>query len=276
MGSVVEHETIRTFDLVSAPALDDRAVQELAQSLREAAVSASEALGGVTRRESALDLGDTLEPVPRADVAELAGASFHVIDPLDSGAVIGLLHLDDEQAVGLADLFLGGPGRGVDRRLTSIETKAILQLMGEVLAPLVGAATYRSQGPVALVEANDVSGLEEHLVRLAITLAVGAESVEAALYVADPDKSGVSGGAEARKLVTASVATMPIELDIDLAAVNMPASDIRSLATGDVVVFDVPTSAPVVARHGRHDLLEGRVNESSGRRLFEVTKIHSA
>ena len=251
-------------------------MQELAQSLRDAGQESSEALGAVTRRESAVELGDTLDPVSRSVAIDEPGARFLVVDPLDADSVVGLLHLTDESAVALADLFLGGPGTGVERRLTEIETHGISRLTADVVAPIVAAATYRTLGPVRLIETSEPSGLEEFLVRVGLSLTVGSHSINASLFVADPDKVGVSGGAEARKMVTASVATMPIELEIDLAAVNMPASDVQSLATGDVIVFDVPTNAPATARHGRHRLLDGRVSNADGRRLFEVTQVRSA
>ena len=275
-GTVVNHETIRTFDLVSTPVLDDRAVQELAQAMLEAAQSASEALGGVTRRMSTLELADTLDPIGRSAVVDQSGARFMVLDPLDGDSVLGLLHLTEGDATALADLFLGGPGRGAERRLTRIESMAITQLVGEIVAPIAAAATHRSLGAVRITETNDPEGLEEHLVRVGITVQVGSESIPGSLYVADPDKAGVSGGAEARKLVTSNVATMPIQLDIDLAAVNMPAADIHTLATGDVILFDVPTNAVATARHGRHRLLDGRVTDAEGRRFLEVTQVHTA
>lgn len=69
---------------------------------------------------------------------------------------------------------------------------------------------------------------------------------------------------------------MPLELDIELASVEMPAVDIGTLAVGDVVIFDVPADAPVTARHDSEPLFEGLVRVREDRRLLEVTGVRSA
>ena len=268
----MDEDNIRPVDLLAAPALDERAVKELARAMRAAVAEASETLGAITRRQSDLRLSDILEPAVRAELDELTGTMFAV---RSSGTTLGVLHIEDEQAVALADLFLGGPGSGEDRPVADIEVAVIAHAMPAILTPIVATATFTTIDGLAMESDKDLAGLAQYLVRSDITITIGAAEITGALFVRDPDRAGpVSSGQE--PVVTRGAATMPLSLDIELATVEMPAADVGTLAVGDVVIFDVPSDAPVTARYDDKALFEGRIEIRDDRRLLEVTGVRSA
>lgn len=265
-------ENIHPVDLLAAPALDERAVKEFARAMRAAVSEATEILGGTTRRQCELTLSDILEPAHRAELDELTGTTFAL---RSAGTTLGVLHVDEEQAIALADLFLGGPGVGDDRPVADIELAVIGRAMPAILAPIVGTATFSSIDSLEVQSDKDLAGVAAYLVRSDLSITIGKAEITGALYVRDPDRAGpVSGGQE--PVVTRSAATMPLSIDIELATVEMPAAEIGTLAVGDVVIFDVPSDAPVTARYDDKALFEGRVRVQNDRRLLEVTGVRSA
>ena len=271
--TAMEDDTVRTVDLIAAPALDERAVQEFARAMRTAVDNATEVLGGTTRRESELSISDILEPSTRSELDELVGTMLAL---RGAGTTLGVLHLDDAQTVALADLFLGGPGTGEDRPAADIELHVIGRSMGPILQPIVSTATFTTVDQLDIVVDRDLNGLAAYLVRTDLTMKVGGVEVTAGVYVRDPDRAGPATDAMGGPVVTASAATMPIELDIELASVDMPAADIGTLAVGDVVIFDVPADAPATARHEATTLFEGQIHYDDDRRLLEVTSVRTA
>ena len=271
--TAMEEENIQPVDLLAAPALDERAVQEFARAMRAAVAESTEILGGTTRRESELTLSDILEPAVRAELDELFGTLLAL---RAGGATLGVLHLDDAQTIALADLFLGGPGAGADRPPADIELAVIAATIPSILSPIVGTATFTPIDGMNAIADKDLPGLANYLVRSDITISIGNSQITGALYVRDPDRAGPAVGSGQEPVVTSSAATMPLSLDIELASVEMPAVEIGTLAVGDVVIFDVPADAPVIARHDDKALFEGRVQLHNDRRLMEVTGVRSA
>ena len=271
--TAMDEDNIRPVDLLAAPALDERAVQEFARAMRAAVAESTEILGGTTRRESELTLSDILEPAFRAELDDLLGTLLAL---RAGGTTLGVLHLDDAQTIALADLFLGGPGASADRPPANIELAVIAASIPDILLPIVGTATFTSIDALEAVADKDLPGMAPYLVRSDITISIGTTEISGALYVRDPDRAGPAVDADQEPLVTASAATMPLSLDIELASVEMPAVEIGSLAVGDVVIFDVPADAPVTVRHDAKALFEGRVQVHNDRRLMEVTGVRSA
>ena len=267
----MDDDTVRPVDLIAPPALDERAVLELARAMRAAVDNATEILGGITRRESLLTIADILEPAERAEVDDLLGSTFAL---RSGGTILGVLHLDDTETIALADLFLGGPGKGEDRGATPIEIHVIARSIGAVLAPIVTTATFSAPGDLDVELDRDLAGLASFLVRSDLTLTVSETEITGGLYLRDPDRAGPAEAAST-PVVTSNAATMPIELDIELAAVDMPAVDIGTLAIGDVVIFDVPADAPATARHETKPLFDGYVRHRDDRRFLEVTTVRS-
>lgn len=262
---------IRAFNLISEKALDDRAVEELAYAVAHAGTLGGEALGATTRRESELTFGDLLEPVDLAAVRSEPGARFLVTLASDPDVVLGVFFASETFAVALADLFFGGPGEGAERRLTDIEAQAISSLAGGAIAPVVGVLSGREGCHVALHPVKEAELDTPAIVKLSMQMTVGGSVIEAALFAPDPDGSSVDG--TSRDAMTAKVRTMPVEIDIDLARVEMAAAEVQALAEGDVIVFDVSQDTEVTARTGSEELLRGRVSETGGRRLLEVTQV---
>ncbi len=262
---------IRAFNLVSEKALDDRAVEELARSVAFAAVIGGESLGALTRRESALTFGDLLAPIEPETAGSRPGIRFSLAVTGDPGAILGVLFVSTASAVALADLFFGGPGEGIERRLTDIEARAISTSLNGIIAPVLGVLTGREKCDVVLTHVKDAPLPGSDLVELSMQLTVGAVTVEAALFAPNPD--GVSGDSSARDKMAETVKDMPVPVEIDLASVQMAAGEVQALADGDVIVFDAAPDSEAVARSGERELLRGRIGEEAGRRFLEVTEV---
>ncbi len=271
--TAMDDDAARPVDLLAAPALDERAVQEFARAMRAAVTAATETLGGTTRRESELTISDILEPATRFEVEELLGTTFALSA---AGTTLGVLHLDDTQTVALADVFLGGPGHGEDRPATDIELHVIGRSIAPILHLIVATATFTTVNRLEAAPVRDLSGLPTHLVRTDLRVMVSGTEVTGAVFVRDPDRAGPATEAMGGAVVTASAATMPLALDIELASVDMPAADIGHLAIGDVVIFDVPADAPASARYDSTTLFEGLIHHDDDRRYLEVTTVRSA
>ncbi|MGI9607327.1 MAG: FliM/FliN family flagellar motor C-terminal domain-containing protein [Acidimicrobiales bacterium] len=267
---------IRPHDLTAKPPLSDKAVEQLARSITASVADAADALTGATRSECSIVLADVLTPASRDDVLDPDRMQMIVTVSNSDGAeeIVGLLSIAASSAVGMADLFLGGPGHGVERPTTAIERHAIAQVSTPIVAPLARAATFRETGTVALHEVDDAHAalIPAQLVTLAATWNIDDTSIEVDLHVVDPDQSaGSQEISVARAALENNVSTLPIDLTIDLAATSMHASEIHALAPGDVVVFDTPATGEAVATHRGRTMLEGRIAEIGDRRQFEVT-----
>lgn len=262
---------LRAFSLVSERALDDRAVEEFARSVAYSATLGGEALGAITRRESTLNFGDLLAPIDHKSAQNRAGVRFAISLAEDAEAVLGVLFATQESAVALADVFFGGPGQGEERRLTDIEARAISTSMDGVLAPVLAVFSGLEGCTISLEAVREAPLPSGNLVELSLQIAIGDVSIDASVFAPDPDGARVD--LTSRDTMTQTVKDMPVDVDIDLASVQMAAVDVQALADGDVIVFDAAPDAEAVARSGSQDLLRGRLGEKSGRRFLEVTEI---
>lgn len=262
---------IRAFSLISEKALDDRAVEELARAISFAASLGGEALGALTRRECSLNFGDLLEPI-EPDVARArSGVRFSVTLADDADTVLAVLFMSEAAAVAIADVFFGGPGEGVERRLTDIEAQAVTSSMPGVIAPAVSVLSGLEGCTVAIEYVKSAPLPSSSLVELSMQLVVGTAEIEAALFAPDPDGSGVD--LTARDAMAETVKDMPVDIEIELASVQMAAVDVQSLSDGDVIVFDAAPDGEALARSGDQELLRGRVSEDAGRRFLEVSEV---
>ena len=264
-------QKIRAFNLVSEPMLDDQAVAELAQAVSFASILGSEALAALTRRESELSFGDLLEPLTPTMAHSRAGIRFEIRLGEDHDVVLGVLFASEAAAVALADVFFGGPGEGVARRLTDIEAHAVSSSIGGVIAPVIGVVTGRERCSVHLQHVKSATLPSDTLVELVTTLIVGGTAIEVSLFVPNPDGTTVDGSS--REHMVQRVSEMPVDVEIDLAQVQMGALDVQALSDGDVVVFDAAPDSEATVRSGSTDLLRGRVAEREGRRFLEVTEV---
>lgn len=262
---------IRAFSLISEKALDDRAVEELARSISYSASLGGEALGSLTRREAELSFGDLLEPIEPDVATSRSGVRFSVTLADDPGMVLAVLFLSEAAAVALADVFFGGPGEGVERRLTDIEAQAVTSSMANVIAPVVAVLSGLEGCRVSLEHVKAAPLPSASLVELAMRFVVGSAEIEAALFAPDPDGSGVD--LTSRDAMAETVKGMPVDVEIELASVQMAALEVQALSDGDVIVFDAAPDSEALARSGDQELLRGRVGEDAGRRFLEVTEV---
>jgi hypothetical protein len=264
-------QELRTFDLMAEPVLDDRAVEELANAVGYAAVLGGEALGALTRRESELTFGDLLQPLGAEDARTRNGVRFTVTLTDDSDSVLAVMFATESAATGLADLFFGGPGEGAERRLTQIEARSVTASLGGVIAPVVAVLTGREGCKVQLKLVKQADLPAADLVELSFQVTVGDTTIDAALFVENPD--GSIAGTEFRDAIAKTVQDMPVAVNIDLAHVQMAAAEVQALSDGDVVVFDATPDDDAIVRAGSRELLRGRLGERSGRRFLEVTEV---
>lgn len=262
---------IRAFSLVSERALDDRAVQELARGVAKAAVLGGEVLGAITRREATLSFGDLLVPIDGHAAESRSGVRFTITVEGDPDVTLAVLHTSESSAVALADVFFGGPGSGAERQITEIESQAISTSMGGVVAPVVAVLSGLEGCQIELHPVRDASLPAPKLVELTLQLQIGETTIDAALFAPDPDGARVD--LSSRDAMAETVKDMPVDVDIELASVEMAAVDVQALADGDVIVFDSAPDDDAVARSGTQDLLRGRIGEESGRRFLEVTEV---
>ena len=264
-------QELRTFDLMAEPVLDDRAVEELAKAVAHAAVLGGEALGALTRRESELTFGDLLQPLGTEEARTRNGVRFSVTLADDSCTVLAVMFASESAATGLADLFFGGPGEGAERRLTQIEGRSVTSSFGGVIAPVIAGLTGREGCQLQLEMVNQAELPGTDLVELSLQVTVDGRTMDAALFVENPD--GSISGTDFRDAIAETVQDMPVSVDIDLARVQMSASEIQALSDGDVVVFDATPEDDATIRAGSRELLRGRVGERSGHRFLEVTEV---
>jgi len=236
-----------------------------------AATLGGEVLASLTRRECELTFGDLLDPIEPEVATSRDGARFSVTLADDPEMVLAVLFLSESEAIALADVFFGGPGEGAERRLTDIEAQAIVSSMSGVIAPVISVLSGLEGCRLDIEYVKKAPLSSATLVELSMQIAVGSGTIDAAVFAPDPDGAGVD--LSSRDAMADKVKDMPVDVDIDLATVQMAAVDVQALADGDVIVFDAAPDALAVARSGEQELLRGRLGEEAGRRFLEVTEI---
>lgn len=192
--------------------------------------------------------------------ASLPPTTAMVLCPLEGPAAKTVIQFPTSAALSWVGHMLGGTGThsAPERKFTQIEQALIRRLMDDALEDLryslgsllvspisVGSIQYNSQFAQAAAK-SDLMIVATFEIRVGdrtepATVAVPAEALLPQLGEANP----TSATANARELVSAQVASVPVEVSLQLAPAAVTPNTILHLAVGDILPIPHPQHRPL-------------------------------
>lgn len=229
------------------------------------------AITSVVGREANLKIGE----VEAFSGTEFEGevAWFRVGDPVGrSGALVVSL----PGVARLAELFMGGDGRGPERAPAPLEWSIVVRRLDSVLfglAEVLGAFGIDSLA-VAPVEPSELN-LESHQVRASLDVAIGGIAVPLTLVL--PAAHHVVRSAapqiETSSALVDALSEVPVSVAIRYAAVEMRAEELDDLEPGDVIRLDQSEHAPLIGLVDNKHMFTGFVGRHGRRLAMKIAEI---
>jgi flagellar motor switch protein FliM len=229
------------------------------------------AVTSVVGREANLRIGEVEASSGLGFEGEMAW--FRVGDPMGrSGALV----ISVPGVARLAELFMGGDGRGAERAPAPLEWSIVLKRLGSVLTGMgeVLAAFGIDSGHVTTVEPGELN-LESHQVRATIDVTIGGVGVPVTLVL--PAAHHVVRNAapqiETSAALTDALSEVPVSVAIRYAAVQMSAEELDDLEPGDVIRLDQSEHAPLVGLIDGKHMFSGFVGRNGRRLAMKIAEI---
>ncbi len=229
------------------------------------------AVTSVVGREANLKIGEVEASSGTEFESEVAW--FRVGDPMGrSGALVVSL----AGVSRLAELFMGGDGRGPERSPAPLEWQIVVRRLGSVLVGMVevlGAFGIDSQ-QIAPVEPAELN-LESHQVRATFDVTIGGVGVPVTLVL--PAAHHVVRSAapvvETSSALAEALSEVPVSVAIRYAAVEMSAEELDGLEPGDVIRLDQPEHAPLIGMLDNKHLFTGFIGRNGRRLAMKIAEI---
>ena len=176
----------------------------------------------------------------------------------------------------LAELFMGGDGKGSERAPGPLEWSIVLKRLGSVLTGMgeVLAAFGVDSLAVALVEPTELN-LESHQVRAVIDITIGGIAVPVTLVL--PAAHHVVRNAvpqiETSSALADALGEVPVSVAIRYTAVQMSAEELDGLEPGDVIRLDQPEHAPLVGLVDNKHMFSGFIGRRGRRLAMKIAEI---
>lgn len=200
-------------------------------------------------------------------------AWFRVGDPVgrSGGLVVSLAGVSR-----LAELFMGGDGKGADRAPAPLEWQIVVRRLGSVLAGMgeVLAAFGVDSLHVAPVEPQELN-LESHQIRAVIDVTIGGVGVPVTLILpaAHHVVRSAAPPVETSAALTEALSEVPVSVAIRFASVHMSAEELDGLEPGDVIRLDQPEHAPLIGMVDNKLLFTGHVGRNGRRLAMKIAEI---
>jgi flagellar motor switch protein FliM len=211
------------------------------------------------------------------------------IDPLKG---TGLLVVPPALALSLVDRMLGGPGQMTDtaRELSEIEValidQVVLLLLTEwcrhwseirdlrpsLLAREYNARFLRTTADAAVLVLSLDAGFGEQLERLELVFPYQTvEPLVRLLASAGPGPKDCPAAPSSPAKWDQRFDNVPVPVAAEWQGLKLSAGDVARLQSGDVLMLDSPSAAPVLLRLGPIPKFVGRAGMSAGRWAVELT-----
>lgn len=258
----------------SAPAPSRPVAPALREALEQAAPRMGLLVEAMLRRPATATAG-TVERLPLAGL-ELAGQCRFILE-YDGGAGGGrggAALLPQGLVVGLAEMFMGGPGRAGSREPSPLEQGVVASRLGVALGPLAEALPV---GGFRLRPAGDIDPLHApEIVLVEIVLAV--DGLRGSLRIALPGGLFSAGDVQPVRVepaaeLVAALRAVPLPIAVRFDDVRLPGADLERLAVGDVVRLAHPVDRPLVAEVDGRPLFLARPGRRGRRLAVEVTDL---
>lgn len=229
------------------------------------------AVTSVVGREANLAIGDV--EAFSGDPFEGEMAWFRVGDPMGRA---GALVLSLTGVARLAELFMGGDGRGPERAPAPLEWSIVVKRLGSVLVGMgeVLASFGIDSVQVAPVDEHELN-LESHQVRAVIDVRIGGIAVPVTLVL--PAAHHVVRTAapqiETSSALAEALAEVPVSVAIRFASVEMSAEELDGLEPGDVIRLDQPEHAPLIGLVDNKRMFTGHVGRNGRRLAMKIAEI---
>jgi len=201
----------------------------------------------------------------------------------------GRLGISGEILPVLIDLALGGSGNQletVERPLTELEkslVRAIFEIACEELGPLWGEAGIRG-AEICEIPADWATSHYGSMITIDIEISLTAPAVRGRMDVdlcrdvvlrlpAEMGAQPGSRGGSLSSLILARLKDSQVEMEAHLGDVEVRIGDLLALQSGDVLVFDCPSSTPLRLAVNGSDRFLGRFGEKGGRRVVVIREL---
>lgn len=239
----------------------------LKRALTDAAPRIGLALGAASRRPFVIGCAG----VDRVQSRVLArgGVSLSV---LDLGLTQpGLLVVPDSLAVALADVAMGGPGKLVERRPTTLEERLVRRHLGAALGCLATALRpFGVERVVVLDSGPDAAPAELVALRLTISLAGGMDAAQAVVGL---PISLVKTVDLPTQRTLGSFGDVSVEISMQLAPTTMSAAEVEELHLGDVIRLEQGPDSPVIGTLGSLPVLLAQLGRRGSTRAVVVHQV---
>ncbi|MDP1793337.1 MAG: FliM/FliN family flagellar motor switch protein [Acidimicrobiales bacterium] len=229
------------------------------------------AMTSVVGREANLQIGDVESFA--GDHPEGDFSWFRVGDPVGRSAA---LFVSLAGVARLAELFMGGDGRGPDRAPAPLEWSIVLKRIGSVLTGMgevLGAFGVDSLNVTPVDEAE--LNLESHQIRAVIDVKIGGIGVPITLVLpaAHHVVRSAAPQVETSAALTEALSEVPVSVAIRFASVEMSADELDGLEVGDVIRLDQPEHAPLVGMVDNKFMFTGHVGRHGRRLAMKIVEI---
>lgn len=223
-------------------------------------------------REASLQIA-AVEAVGQAE-GDAERSWFRVGDPLKRCAA---MVMDQASVARLAELFMGGDGRGPDRAPGALEWSIVVRRLGSLLTGLDDLLrTFGVEdSSVDVVESMRELNLEPHQVRATIEVQIGAVAIPITLVLpASHHAVRVAPTVETSFALAEALHDVPVSIAIRFESVQLMAEELDDLALGDVIRLDQPEDAALVGVIDGRRLFTGHVGRHGRRLAVKITRVN--
>ena len=177
----------------------------------------------------------------------------------------------------LAELFMGGDGRGPDRTPSALETSIIVRRIGALLVGLDELLlTFGvDESTVELVESVSELNLEPHRVRATINVEIGDVAIPITLVLpAAHHAVRAEVAVETSAALMEALIDVPVSVAIRFEPVELTAEELDDLALGDVIRLDQPEDARLVGFVEGRRLFGGHLGRHGRRLALKISDVN--
>lgn len=198
---------------------------------------------------------------------------FRVGDPMRRCAA---MVMDPAAVARLAELFMGGDGRGEDRSPGPLEWSIVVRRLGSLLTGLDEMLrTFGvEESDVAVVESVSDLNLEPHQVRATIEVRIGDVGIPITLVLpASHHAVRAVVPVETSAALAEALSDVPVSVAIRFESVMLSVEELDDLALGDVIRLDQPETAALVGLIDGRRMFTGHMGRHGRRMALKINGV---